>query len=342
MITKFKFLKMNLLYPLKFKPIILDKMWGGSKLKTELNKPVESDKAGESWEISGFKGYISEVKNGFLAGNNLQELIEVYMGDLVGDRVYNKFGVEFPLLIKFIEANDVLSIQVHPGDELAKKRHNEMGKTEMWYIMQADERAELIVGFNREVSKDIYLKHLDEKRLMSILNTEPVKEGDVFFLPAGRVHAIGSGILLAEIQQTSDLTYRIYDFDRKDSDGNYRELHTEEAVEAIDYNYYKNYKTGYKDLENKPVTLINCQYFTTNWLNVSTKLDRDISQLDSFVIYLCIEGACEIVQVNQDATALQKGNTILIPATLDQYTIIPRANVKLLEVFVTKESDDRE
>ncbi len=325
---------MNLLYPLKFNPIILDKMWGGKKLNTLLNKPTRSEKAGESWEISGVQGHISKISNGFLAENNLQEVIEVYMGDLVGDRVYNKFGSEFPLLIKFIDANDALSIQVHPDDALAKERHNSRGKTEMWYIIQADENAELIVGFNRKISREIYLKHLEEKKIMAILNSEPVKEGDVFFIPAGRVHAIGSGILLAEIQQTSDVTYRIYDFDRKDSDGSYRELHTELAVDAIDYNFHTNYKTEYKNLKNKPATILECKYFTTNWLNLDAKLEKDISQLDSFVIYICIAGSCEIVQDNQEKTVLQAGETLLIPASLSLYTILPINNAKLLEVYV--------
>lgn len=332
---------MNLLYPLKFKPIILDKMWGGNKLKNILGKTTQSDKAGESWEISGVQGNISEVGNGFLAGNNLKELIEVYMGDLVGDRVYDEFGLEFPLLIKFIDANDVLSIQVHPDDKLAKERHNSMGKTEMWYIIQADKNAELIVGFNREVNKETYLKHLEEKRLMELLNTEPVKEGDVFFLPAGRVHAVGSGILLAEIQQTSDVTYRIYDFDRKDTNGKFRELHTDLALDAIDFSHYSTYRTDYKDKENEPGTIVQCNYFITNWLNLNTNLERDINQLDSFVIYICLEGSCEIIQKNQEKTSIQAGETVLMPSSVSLYTIIPKNSSRLLEVYVPWKTNEK-
>lgn len=328
---------MNRLYPLKFEPQILDKMWGGSKLKDILNKPTTSDKAGESWEISGVEGHMSEVSNGFLAGNNLEELIEVYMGDLVGDRVFEDFGSNFPLLIKFIDANDVLSIQVHPDDELAKERHNSFGKTEMWYVLQADERAELIVGFNREVSKEIYLKQLKDKKLMSILNAEPVKRGDVFFMPAGRVHAIGAGILLAEIQQTSDVTYRIYDFDRKDTDGNYRELHTDLAVDAIDYSYHPNYKSNYEELENIPSEIVSCQYFTTNKLNLNSPLSKDISNLDSFIIYMCIEGSCKINYYDDESVNLHKGESILIPASLVQYSLNPSEKVELLEVYFPSE-----
>jgi mannose-6-phosphate isomerase len=264
------------------------------------------------------------------------------MGDLVGERVYSKFGSEFPLLIKFIDASDALSIQVHPDDKLAKERHNSMGKTEMWYIMQADDHAELIVGFNRKINKDIYLKHLNEKRLMAILNTEPVKEGDVFFLPSGRVHAIGAGILLAEIQQTSDVTYRIYDFDRKDADGNFRELHTELAVDAIDYSYHKSYRTDYAKVENTPDTIVQCSYFTTNQLNLTGRIERDISQLDSFVIYICLKGSCEIVLPDMEKTPVQRGETVLIPASVSLYEIIPENSADLLEVYITKNAENRD
>jgi mannose-6-phosphate isomerase len=330
---------MNRLYPLKFEPQILDKMWGGSKLKETLNKPTTSDKAGESWEISGVEEHISKVSNGFLAGNNLEELIEVYMGDLVGDKVFEEFGSNFPLLIKFIDANDVLSIQVHPDDQLAKERHNSFGKTEMWYVLQAEEHSELIVGFNREVNKDIYLKKLKENKLLSILNAEHVTRGDVYFIPAGRVHAIGAGILLAEIQQTSDVTYRIYDFERKDSDGNYRELHTDMAVDAIDYNYYSNYKNNYEDLDNTPSELVSCKYFTTNKLNLYSPICKNITSLDSFVIYMCLDGTCNINYYDNESIHLKKGESILIPASLDDYSLNPAEKVELLEVYIPPEKD---
>ncbi len=325
---------MNQLYPLKFTPILLDKMWGGKKLCDILKKPTSSEKVGESWEISGFDGSISMVSNGFLEGNNLEELIEVYMGDLVGDRIFEVFGRLFPLLIKFIDANDVLSIQVHPDDELAKKRHNSYGKSEMWYIIQADKGSELIIGFNREINKETYLHHLNNKSLQEILNNEPVQEGDVFFLPAGRVHAIGSGILLAEIQETSDVTYRIYDFDRRDDNGNYRELHTDLALDAIDYTFYDNYRTNYSLQENQPSQLVSCQYFTTNLLNLSETSKKDITQLDCFVIYVCIEGSGSIISPGNDAVSLKKGESLLIPASVVQFSIQPDQSIKLLEVYV--------
>jgi mannose-6-phosphate isomerase len=330
---------MNQLYPLKFNPIILDKMWGGSKLKNTLRKPTKSDKAGESWEISGVEGYVSVISNGFLTGNTLEELIEVYMGDLVGDSIYERFGLQFPLLIKFIDANDMLSIQVHPDDKLARERHNSYGKTEMWYILQADDQAELIVGFNRKISREIYLKHLNEKKLPAILNTEPVKPGDVFFLPAGRVHAIGAGILLAEIQQTSDITYRIYDFDRHDADGNFRELHTNEAVDAIDYTFYENYRTDYQEKTSQPVNLVKCNYFTTNKLNLASQYVKNTSEPDSFIIYICLEGKCIFKSEGNDDEMLISGECILVPAMLKQFSIIPETKSSLLEVYLEIPSD---
>jgi mannose-6-phosphate isomerase len=256
------------------------------------------------------------------------------MGDLVGDRIFDKFGSTFPLLIKFIDANEALSIQVHPDDDLAQKRHNSFGKTEMWYVMQADKNAELIIGFNRDVNKETYLKHLEDKKLMAILNTEPVEPADVFFLPPKRVHAIGAGILLAEIQQTSDVTYRIYDFDRKDSDGNYRDLHTELAVDSIDYKHYSNYKTEYTLKDNEPSTLVNCQYFHTGKINLTQSIDKDIHHLDSFVIYLCTEGSCDIEYYDNEIVNISKGDTVLIPSSLTMYSLNPSPKAELLEVYV--------
>ena len=328
---------MNQLYPLKFTPVIKDKIWGGSKLKNLLNKPTESDKAGESWEISGVQGDISVVANGFLEGNDLEELIEIYMGDLVGQKVYEKFGVEFPLLIKFIDATDDLSIQVHPNDMVARERHNSFGKTEMWYIMQADENAKLIIGFNADTSKDIYTGKLTENKLDDILNYETVKTGDVFFLPAGRIHAICSGNLLAEIQQTSDITYRIYDYNRKDDKGNTRELHTGLAVDVIDYKAKSNYKTDYQPEKNEIVNLEKCRYFTTNLVELDKSMDKDMNKIDSFKIYMCLEGKTEIGYNSTEKIELVKGETILIPAEIENYQLIVESYVKLLEVYIEDE-----
>lgn len=326
---------MKNLYPLKFKPQYLDKIWGGQKIKTELGKDFgELPNCGESWEISGVQGHVSLVSNGFLAGNELEELIEVYMGDLVGDHVYEKFGVEFPLLVKFIDANDELSIQVHPDDDLSKKRHQAFGKTEMWYVMQADSGSKLNLGFKEELTKEKYLEKFESGKLMDILNFEEVTEGDVLFMPAGRVHAIGKGVLVAEIQQTSDVTYRIYDYDRKDSEGKGRELHTELALDAIDFSVPDTYKTTYKTLKNESSELVKCSYFTTNLLQFDERLERDFHKLDSFVIYICLDGAYEI-EYDGKTEMVQKGDSVLIPAVMEQFFLKPQsAEVKLLEVHL--------
>jgi mannose-6-phosphate isomerase len=325
---------MNRLYPLKFKPIIKDKIWGGTRLRNILKKNTKTDKAGESWEISGFPGSLSKVKNGFLAGNTLEEIIEVYMGDLVGDSVFEKFGTLFPLLIKFIDANDALSVQVHPNDELAVRQFGSFGKSEMWYIVEAEKDAEIIVGFNQLVDAEKYQEHLNRKTLMTILNKEKTQPGDVFFLPAGRIHAIGAGILLAEIQQTSDATLRIYDFDRLDDKGKPRELHIEKALEAIDFKPVDQFKTSYTREINHPNLLISCKYFTTNLLELTAELERDYLALDSFVIYMCLEGSFMIRYDQQDQEKVSKGETILLPAEIKNVRLIPGPRARFLEIYI--------
>ena len=324
---------MNKIYPLKFTPIILDKIWGGNKLKSTLRKEISSDQAGESWEISGVKGNISVVSEGFLEGNNLIELIEIYMGDLVGDSVFEKFGYEFPLLIKFIDASDKLSIQVHPDDLLAQKRHGSFGKTEMWYILQADKDAEITVGFNRQVSKEEYLRQLNDKTLENILNVEKTFEGDVFMLPAGRLHAIGAGILLAEIQQTSDITYRIYDYDRPDQSGRLRELHTDLALDAIDFNLYNKYRTEYPKKLNERINLANCEYFQTNLYEINKSFELDYISKDTFVIFICVEGKMKL-EFQDGSVELSKGETILVPAIIKNLYVTPLVKTRFLEVYL--------
>ena len=332
---------MNELYPIKFKPILKEKIWGGQNLKTSINKSIPANKKiGESWEISGVDGNVSVVANGFLADNDLNELIEIYMGDLVGDRVYDQFGIEFPLLIKFIDANNVLSVQVHPDDKLAMERHNSFGKTEMWYIINAEKGAELISGFNHEMDKEHYLHHLNNNEITHILNYEKVKQGDVFFIPSGRVHAVGSGIVLAEIQQTSDITYRIFDWNRKDDQGNSRELHTELAVDAIDYKHYDNYRTDYKSKKNITSDVVKCKYFHTNILEFDQSIEKNYNQLDSFVIYMCLDGEFEIVYNASEKTNIKKGETILIPAVFEQLILNPVDKSKLLEIYIPEPEDE--
>lgn len=328
---------MNQLYPIKFKPIIKDKIWGGEKMAHLLNKDQGNLKnIGESWELSGVKGDVSLVTNGFLKDNTIEELIEVYMGDLVGDAIYENFGLEFPLLFKFIEANDYLSIQVHPDDEMAWERHQSFGKTEMWYIVDAEQGAKLISGFNCEMDKEKYLDSFKKGTLKDILNWEPVKPGDVFFMPAGRIHAIGPGILLAEIQQTSDVTYRIYDWDRVGDDGKPREMHTELAIDAIDYTFHKEYKTKYKLVQNTVSEVVKCPYFTTNVLDFTREMDRDYNWLDSFVVYMALEGTTQISAPEmENPVELLKGETILIPAVMKEIQLKPvNGNSKLIEVYI--------
>lgn len=322
------------LYPLKFIPLYKDKIWGGNKIKTVLHKDYgDLPNCGESWELSGVEDNVSVVANGFLEGNTLEELIEIYMGDLVGDRVFDRFGIEFPLLIKFIDANDDLSIQVHPDDQMAEKRHNAFGKTEMWYVIQADPGSRLQVGFNQQVDVPQYLEKLENNKLTEILNFEQVSAGDVYFIPAGRVHAIGKGILLAEIQQTSDITYRIYDYDRRDKEGIPRELHTELAVDAIDFTIHPEYKTTYEVKANESIELVKCKYFTTNMLELNKVVEKDYNELDSFVIFICLEGSVE-VETESGSEILVMGETILIPASLESVVLKPISTVKLLEVTI--------
>ncbi|MEN8229940.1 MAG: type I phosphomannose isomerase catalytic subunit [Bacteroidota bacterium] len=319
------------LYPIRFTPILKDKIWGGSRLRDVLGKNA-SGKAGESWEISGYGEDISVAENGFLAGNSIEELVEVYMGDLVGDRIYEKFGLVFPLLIKFIDAGDLLSIQVHPDDTLAKAKHNENGKTEMWYIVES-ENGELITGFNREMDEKKYLAHLRGGTLKEVLNHEQVAKGDIYNMPAGRVHAIGAGVLLAEIQQTSDLTYRIYDWGRVDEEGNARELHTELALEAIDFQFHPDYKTHYQAIKNNTVTAVDSPYFTTSVIQLDQPVEKDFNMIDSFVIYMCMEGEVGISYPG-GVEKIRKGETILIPAELKNLAIVPSEPATLLEVYI--------
>ena len=248
----------HVLYPLKFDPILKDKIWGGQKLNTILNKDNESANVGESWEISDVEGDTSVVLNGKLKGESLKSLLSVYQEHLIGEKNYKIFGNKFPLLIKFIDAKEDLSIQLHPNDELAAERHNSFGKTEMWYVMQADEDANLIVGFNQKVTPELYVKHLKEKTLTKILNFDKVQEGDTYFIEVGRVHAIGAGVMLAEIQQTSDITYRVYDWDRVDDEGNERELHNELAIDAIGFDMENNFRATYDIFENKSNQMVSC------------------------------------------------------------------------------------
>jgi mannose-6-phosphate isomerase len=325
---------MSALYPLKFKTIFKDKIWGGHKIESYLHKNIgDLPNCGETWEISGVKSDVSVVESGELKGRSLADILEQYKADLVGQKVYDRFGNIFPLLVKFIDANDDLSVQVHPDDELAKKRHNSFGKTEMWYVIEADPGSTLIAGFNREMNEKEYVEALNSGHIMDILNREDVKAGDVFFLPAGRVHTIGKGLLIAEIQQTSDITYRIYDFDRVDDKGQKRELHTQEALAAIDYKHYPEYKTNYQPQKDETVKLVECPYFTTNVLDFTHGTEKDYSALDSFVIYVCLEGEFTIKH-NDLAYPVKMGECILLPKTIDRVELKTNSGFKILESYI--------
>jgi len=330
---------MNSLYPLKFKSIYKEKIWGGNKINTVLKKDFSPlPNAGEAWVLSGVKNSETVVENGYLAGNNLAELVEIFMDDLVGGPIFDKFQNEFPILVKFIDANDNLSIQVHPNDELAKKRHNSLGKTEMWYIMNADKDAELISGFKDSTNKQEYVSSVENNTLEKLLNYEKVKQGDVFYIPAGRIHAINKGILLAEIQQSSDITYRIYDYNRKDDKGNTRELHTEQAVDALDFEKHSSYKTEYSNKKNETIPVVNTKDFITNILDLDTGVGKDYEELDSFVIHLCVEGSY-VLLVNGEKTQMNMGDVVLLPATTKKVSIIPDKKTKILETFMVLEGE---
>ena len=316
------------LYPLTFTPIFKERIWGGEKLQKELQKPVNQPLIGESWEISTVKGDISIINNGPLRGTSLQALIEESPEALLGTKVYKQFGKDFPLLIKFIDAAQDLSIQVHPNDELAKKRHNSFGKTEMWYIMDSAPKASIIIGFNRDVTQEEYQQYLNEKTLTQLLNYEKISRGDMFFIPAGKIHAIGAGVLLAEIQQTSDITYRVYDFDRKDKNGNYRELHTEEALEAIDFKKRDDFRNFYKKIENQPNLAVASPYFTTSFLKITQSTSFELSK-DSFHIYIVVEGDGSLLYEDYEIS-IKKGDSVLIPACCNKITL--KGGLEMLEV----------
>lgn len=323
-----------MLYPLKFKTIFKEKIWGGNKVKYVLGKDFSPLKnCGETWEISAIEPDCSVVKNGFLAGNTLPELIEIYMGDLLGEKVFNEFGVEFPLLIKFIDAEKDLSVQVHPGDEIAGKKHQSNGKTEMWYIIDAQSDSKINVGFNQPMTEELLKKHIDNNTLEKVLNYIPVKAGDAIFIPAGKVHAICKGILLAEIQQSSDITYRLYDYNRKDETGNFRQLHVDDALDAIHYGDTANSPVVYSQEENKTNTIVHSPYFVTNYMHFNQQVEKIYAGMDSFVIYICLEGGAKI-HYDEGEETISLGECVLMPAVIENAVFIPDNNCKLLEVYI--------
>jgi mannose-6-phosphate isomerase len=330
---------MNELYPIKFNPIIKDKVWGGNNLSKLYNKQQNAlPNIGESWEVSGVQGDLSVVANGFLAGNNIEELIEVYMGDITGDAIYEKFGNEFPLLIKLIEAREDLSIQVHPNDAMAKKRHKAYGKTEMWYILENEPDAKIYTGFKEGVTKEAYQEAVKNGNIKDLLNIEKAEKGDVFFTPAGRVHALGAGITLVEIQQTSDITYRIFDWNRQAPGPEKRELHTDLAFDALDFTETsKREKISIKPKPNISENLVDCSFFTTNLLRFNEKTNKNYYFNDSFEIYICLDGEL-MVSCGHSSEKITKGETILLPAMIKEVVLEPVGESQILEVDIKSES----
>lgn len=329
---------MTELYPIKFEPFLKDKIWGGNSLVKNYGKKADLSRLiGESWELSSVQDNLSVVSNGFLAGNNIEEIIEVYMGDITGEAVFERFGNEFPLLIKFIEAKQDLSVQVHPDDKLARKLHNAYGKTEMWYILESVPFSKIYTGFNRPISREAFKTALAEGKILSLLNTEIAESGDAFFTPAGRIHAIGAGNVLVEIQQTSDITYRVFDWDRKNKKGESRDLHIDLALDAIDYKATGKSKIRKELIPDMTENLVRCPYFNTNILHFTSLVKKDFNIIDSFIIYICTAGEF-IIHWEKGAVILTKGETVLIPAMITDVVLEPKPEAMVLEVFINADN----
>lgn len=345
------------LYPFKFEPILKSVLWGGSEICRFKHLEIKESGVGESWEVSQVPGSVSVVANGPLKGKSLTELMELAPEALLGKKIFKRFGMEFPLLVKFIDAQDDLSIQVHPNDELARKRHDSFGKTEMWYVIDSKPGSKLVSGFSKQIDAAEYSRRIADNSIEDVLQGHEAKPGDVFFLPAGRIHAIGAGLFIAEIQQSSNVTYRLYDYDRKDAQGNGRELHTEQAKDAIDFNFYDNLQINYQPVENDLTPLISCPYFTTNRIHLKAdesgfetvrteegpkqvpmietlEMDRSYEGFDSFVIYVCMKGEGQVQFGNDQFLDICQGETVLLPATLDTAVLSTTSELLLLETYI--------
>jgi mannose-6-phosphate isomerase len=318
------------LYPLQFHPIFKERLWGGNKLQSLLHKPITSNQTGESWELSTVEGDVSTIANGAFAGQLITSVLAEFPNEILGTAVYQRFGNQFPLLFKYLDAKEDLSVQVHPNDTLAKQRHNSFGKTEMWYVVQADADARLIVGFKETINAATYLEHLEKKTLVSTLDAIKVQQGDVFLIETGTVHAIGAGMVVAEIQQTSDITYRLYDFDRVDSDGNLRELHVDQALDAINYNTVSSQK-HYQKNSNQSNPVVDCPYFTTQFIPLEGEIAVQKTGA-TFTVYMCVEGSFELELAGQNYL-YSKGDTVLIPAALTAFQLHGKASI--LEIYIS-------
>lgn len=329
------------MYPIKFKALLKTMVWGGEKIAPYKGIAADEKNIGESWEISGVEGNLSVAENGDFAGKTIKELIREYKGKLVGNRVYEEYGDKFPLLIKFIDARSDLSIQVHPDDAMAERKYGKgaKGKTEMWYVIDAEPGAFLFSGLKKEISQEEYVSLVEKNAITDVLAKHEIRPGDVFFLPAGRIHAIGAGAFIAEIQQTSDITYRIYDYGRLGLDGKPRELHTELAKEAIDYRVYPEYKTAYSAKKNEENEVVSCPFFTTSVLDLDKPFEKDLSDMDSFLVAICVGGNGKIVDYESGAcvcseekveVSFKQGETVLIPASSKRAVFIPDSPMKVI------------
>ncbi len=337
------------LYPLLFENNFRTVVWGGNKLKPMKGVPADNEPVGESWEVSAVPGWESVVKNGLFAGRTLAQLVREYGEQLLGASVYEKYGLQFPILVKYIDAVQDLSIQVHPDDALAKERHGCFGKTEMWYVVKAEPGAYLYSGFNQPISRYEYEKRVEDGSICEVLQRHEVKAGDAFYIPSGRVHAICGGIIVAEIQQSSDITYRIFDYNRPGLDGKMRQLHIQEAKDAIDFKIYDDYKISYERKLNKPVPLVVSPFFVVKVLEVNRAFHRKLFKYDSFVVYVCLEGDCTIKvksinsaggtlpQDYERAVHLTEGSSCLVPVSCADYDVVPNNETgvtRLLEVYI--------
>lgn len=316
-----------------FNPIFKSVIWGGEKIAPFKKTVTDQSSIGESWEISGVEGSESIVSDGPDRGLSLSRLLQKYGASLLGEKNYAKYGNMFPLLIKFIDARDDLSVQVHPTDELAQKRGSKFGKTEMWYVLGAEDGAKLANGFTRPVSPDEYKDLVESGKIMEVLNFNSIKPGDTFFIPAGRVHAIGKGAFVAEIQETSDITYRLYDYKRKDKEGNERELHTDEAFDAIDFNDTEGKPVEYTSKPGETVTLANSPFFTTNLLDCNSVMGRDYSLLDTFVVIIAVKGTAKL-KSGKDTLDIREGTTVLLPANAQGVEITAENGFTALETYI--------
>ena len=324
------------LYPFLFHPNLHTVVWGGHRLQVYKGLQSTDEPIGESWEVSAVPSSTSIISNGSFAGRDIISVISEYPEDILGKAVNKKYHGQLPLLVKFIDAERDLSIQVHPNDEMAQREHGKMGKSEMWYVIKADEGSHLYAGFKQEISPEEYQQRIADGTIIEVLADHQVKAGDVFYLPAGRIHAICGGILLAEVQQSSDVTYRIYDYNRPGMDGKPRELHTELAAQALDYHVEENYRTAYVDNPNKAIQLIDSPYFDVRVMEISKPFHRDLRKYDSFIISMCIEGDCKLcVRSTGDEILLRQGSSTLIPAAIADYDVIPlHHTTRLLDAFI--------